>query len=274
MESNDNGNTEITFSRLDQEELFSKDVEKSNMTDSLEAKNRNLSTTLFPLQQELAENRGCLWTRFLGRSYYFSPQRMNWVQSRDYCRSKGGNLVIIKSEEKQRFLQTHIGETHWIGLSDLGTEGEWYWVDDTRLSQPHSPATGPPCTSTDYEFASSIGTVLSVCLSFVWLDLHVWTLLVLTTLLGFVPNKALTGLYPTIVSELCILGPTPTHLPQSVYEWVERIINCTVLWIKERKTLGTLVNLSSSGQCAKIPLWAQRQLIQMIRGEHSKLRPL
>ncbi|XP_061089341.1 CD209 antigen-like protein E isoform X4 [Conger conger] len=175
MESNDNGNTEITFSRLDQEELFSKEtlpwsraqiacmrnkwsqvllvvlcfallfglialgvlyVEKSNMTDSLEAKNRNLSTTLFPLQQELAENRGCLWTRFLGRSYYFSPQRMNWVQSRDYCRSKGGNLVIIKSEEKQRFLQTHIGETHWIGLSDLGTEGEWYWVDDTRLSQP------------------------------------------------------------------------------------------------------------------------------------------
>ncbi|XP_061118727.1 uncharacterized protein LOC133141914 isoform X2 [Conger conger] len=61
-----------------------------------------------------------------------------------------------------------------------------------------------------------------VCLLFVWLDLRVWTLLVLTTLLGFVPNKALTGLYLTIVSESCILGPTPTH-PSHV------LFSCTLL---------------------------------------------
>ncbi|XP_035265937.1 CD209 antigen-like protein C isoform X1 [Anguilla anguilla] len=173
MESNETGNTEITFSRLDQEEFFPKGtlpwpraqiarmphrwfkvllvvlcfallcglialgvlyVEKNNMADSLEARNRNLSASMFSLQQELAANGGCIWTRHLGRAYYFSSQRMNWMQSRDYCISKGATLVIIKSEQKQSFLLANIRETHWIGLSDLRTEGQWHWVDDTPIS--------------------------------------------------------------------------------------------------------------------------------------------
>ncbi|KAJ8351827.1 hypothetical protein SKAU_G00233030 [Synaphobranchus kaupii] len=179
MESNNNGNTEIAFSHLDQEEFFSKETrpwsstlsasvphrwsqvllvvlcfallcgliglgvhyaEKSNMSNSLEAKNKNISASMFSLQRELAAYRDSreydgVWRSHLGQSYFFSSEKMNWMQSHYYCISRGDKLVIIKSAQKQRFLVTSISETHWIGLSDRGTEEQWHWVDETPLSE-------------------------------------------------------------------------------------------------------------------------------------------
>ncbi|MGH0135040.1 UNVERIFIED_CONTAM: hypothetical protein FKN15_056478 [Acipenser sinensis] len=63
---------------------------------------------------------------------------MNWNSSRDNCTSMGGHLVIIESEEEQRFLlsaaKAHAGNRYWIGLTDAVTEGVWLWVDGTRLN--------------------------------------------------------------------------------------------------------------------------------------------
>uniref|UniRef100_A0A8C7YE79 C-type lectin domain-containing protein n=1 Tax=Oryzias sinensis TaxID=183150 RepID=A0A8C7YE79_9TELE len=60
--------------------------------------------------------------------YYFSDEdvssRKNWTDSRDYCISKGGDLLVINNVEEQ------VGEK----------KGKWYW----RMGQPSrfGPQTG------------------------------------------------------------------------------------------------------------------------------------
>ena len=58
---------------------------------------------------------------------------MNWKDAYNHCKSKGGNLVEIDSEEENTALVEEIkrkGYTErkmnfWIGLTDLGSEGDW-----------------------------------------------------------------------------------------------------------------------------------------------------
>ncbi|XP_053087449.1 C-type lectin domain family 6 member A-like [Pangasianodon hypophthalmus] len=69
------------------------------------------------------------------KSYYFSTFKLTWTQSRDYCVEKGGHLVIITSQTEQDFVSSQIGETHWIGLNDLETEGKWMWVNNQPLNE-------------------------------------------------------------------------------------------------------------------------------------------
>ncbi|XP_047665780.1 C-type lectin domain family 6 member A-like [Tachysurus fulvidraco] len=75
------------------------------------------------------------WKSLGLKSYYFPTHKLNWTQSRDYCVEKGGHLVIITSQTEQNFVVSQIGETHWIGLNDLETEGQWMWVNNKPLKE-------------------------------------------------------------------------------------------------------------------------------------------
>ncbi|XP_064183122.1 asialoglycoprotein receptor 1-like isoform X4 [Anguilla rostrata] len=154
-------NRNITVSLSSVEQKLTKEISVSN---SLEDQNRNLSASLSSLQQKLAEaekqlhelqtnhsdllktllsykeSRGYRecdsgWRKYMGQCYFFSTQKLNWMQSCDFCMSKGAKLVIIDLEQEQTFVSSIISESHWIGLSDLRTEGQWHWVDDVPLSQ-------------------------------------------------------------------------------------------------------------------------------------------
>ncbi|XP_012889034.1 PREDICTED: CD209 antigen-like protein C isoform X1 [Dipodomys ordii] len=75
------------------------------------------------------------WTFFQGNCYFFSEIQHNWHNSVTACQEMGAQLVVIKSEEEQRFLQQASkskGRT-WMGLSDLKHEGTWHWVDGSHL---------------------------------------------------------------------------------------------------------------------------------------------
>uniref|UniRef100_A0A8B9GP28 C-type lectin domain-containing protein n=1 Tax=Astyanax mexicanus TaxID=7994 RepID=A0A8B9GP28_ASTMX len=74
------------------------------------------------------------WKHFGVKCYYFSTDTLNWMNSRDHCVEKGGHLVIITSEAEQNFVNSS-GETHWIGLNDLETEGKWMWVNKQPLTE-------------------------------------------------------------------------------------------------------------------------------------------
>uniref|UniRef100_A0A3B1KGR8 C-type lectin domain-containing protein n=1 Tax=Astyanax mexicanus TaxID=7994 RepID=A0A3B1KGR8_ASTMX len=74
------------------------------------------------------------WKRFGVKCYYFSNDTLNWMNSSDHCVEKGGHLVIITSEAEQIFVNSS-GETHWIGLNDLETEGKWMWVNKQPLTE-------------------------------------------------------------------------------------------------------------------------------------------
>ncbi|GAA6088168.1 C-type lectin domain family 6 member A-like [Tachysurus ichikawai] len=75
------------------------------------------------------------WKSLGLKSYYFSSFKLNWEQSRDYCVEKGGHMVIITSQTEQDFVVSQIRETHWIGLNDLETEGQWMWVNNQPLKK-------------------------------------------------------------------------------------------------------------------------------------------
>ncbi|XP_047672570.1 C-type lectin domain family 6 member A-like [Tachysurus fulvidraco] len=76
------------------------------------------------------------WKSLGLKCYYFSSFKLNWKQSQDYCVEKGGHMVIITSQTEQNFVVSQIGrETHWIGLHDLETEGQWMWVNNQTLME-------------------------------------------------------------------------------------------------------------------------------------------
>ncbi|KAM4630135.1 C-type lectin domain family 6 member A-like [Polymixia lowei] len=99
-------------------------VKKSNQSDSLEAQDR----------KNFIDCKACPdgWLFYGRKCYFLSTVQMNWPESRDHCISMGAHLVIITSEDEQRFLNST--ETRWIGLNDIETEGKWVWVNNEPLN--------------------------------------------------------------------------------------------------------------------------------------------
>ncbi|KAI4883136.1 hypothetical protein NFI96_020586, partial [Prochilodus magdalenae] len=102
-------------------------MEKTNLNSSLQA----------PCEGDACCAKG--WKYFSGRCYYFSTEKKTWTESRDACVAAGGHLVIIRSTEEQDFLKRSYpgsGEQwYWVGLTDAVKEGDWCWLDGTRLSE-------------------------------------------------------------------------------------------------------------------------------------------
>uniref|UniRef100_A0ABK0LUU9 CD209c molecule n=1 Tax=Rattus norvegicus TaxID=10116 RepID=A0ABK0LUU9_RAT len=75
------------------------------------------------------------WTFFQGNCYFFSKFQQNWKDSVTSCRKLGAQLVVVKSDDEQSFLQQTSKEKGyaWMVLSDLKREGIWHWVDGSHL---------------------------------------------------------------------------------------------------------------------------------------------
>uniref|UniRef100_A0A3Q1IFW0 C-type lectin domain-containing protein n=1 Tax=Anabas testudineus TaxID=64144 RepID=A0A3Q1IFW0_ANATE len=94
------------------------------------------------------------WELHRGNCYYFSTNKSTWNQSRDDCRSKGGDLSISSTLPVQSFLELRLRQNmnedddkFWIGLTDSKEEGKWLWVDDSvqHFSQNKEFPEGEDC---------------------------------------------------------------------------------------------------------------------------------
>ncbi|XP_050961512.1 CD209 antigen-like [Labeo rohita] len=107
-------------------------VEEFNQTiNSLQDEKHQLQNNFNSLSQKKLE----LEARVTSLSWFFvSNELKSWSDSRQYCRDRGADLVIINSEVKQRFISSLTTERAWIGLSDTDNEGKMKWVDNSPLN--------------------------------------------------------------------------------------------------------------------------------------------
>ncbi|XP_034561241.1 CD209 antigen-like protein C [Notolabrus celidotus] len=126
-------------------------VIKANLSESLQAIDNQLSTlntqrdllkvVFAEMTKELTklQKRTCPpgWKTFHCSCYLFSTQEKSWEESRQDCRARGADLVVIESLEEQKFLSSNIKAHSWIGLSDRDNEGTWKWTDGTLLAKAY-----------------------------------------------------------------------------------------------------------------------------------------
>uniref|UniRef100_A0A3Q3FDI8 C-type lectin domain-containing protein n=1 Tax=Labrus bergylta TaxID=56723 RepID=A0A3Q3FDI8_9LABR len=98
-----------------------------------------LSSSFFSLERNCSEG----WKGFFCSCYFFSTQNKTQKESRQDCRDRGAELVIVNNIEEQEFLTNNITADTWIGLSDQDNEGTWKWADDTPLTQGYWEADQP-----------------------------------------------------------------------------------------------------------------------------------
>ncbi|XP_062334220.1 macrophage mannose receptor 1-like [Osmerus eperlanus] len=105
--------------------------------DQLNTSNTILTRERDDLKRRLCDVTSCTagWQKFGCSCYYVSTGKNNWADSRQDCRDRGADLVIINSPEEQDFLN-NLNKNVWIGLTDTVTEGNFIWVDGTPLTTP------------------------------------------------------------------------------------------------------------------------------------------
>ena len=75
------------------------------------------------------------WRYFQGYCYRKVSPCNSWSNSQSQCAILGANLPSVHSQEENVFVQSlHGGESGWLGLSDINTEGTFVWSDGSRLS--------------------------------------------------------------------------------------------------------------------------------------------
>ncbi|XP_038161162.1 C-type lectin domain family 12 member B-like, partial [Cyprinodon tularosa] len=70
------------------------------------------------------------WNSFNGSCYLFEERNRSWNDSREYCQSKGADLVVVNNEEEQKFLSRQASSNYryyWLGLRKIA--GDWVWID-------------------------------------------------------------------------------------------------------------------------------------------------
>ncbi|KAH3844874.1 galactose-specific lectin nattectin-like [Dreissena polymorpha] len=89
------------------------------------------SILLIPfLQSSFGCNSG--WTSYRGRCYFISHDQQSWVAAEGICLNLGGHLAEINDERENNFLQHSlvdiVNKQAWVGGTDVGVEGDWFWA--------------------------------------------------------------------------------------------------------------------------------------------------
>ncbi|XP_066568462.1 galactose-specific lectin nattectin isoform X2 [Amia ocellicauda] len=119
----------------------------SSLCKEFKALGRNCSLTDKQIQQ--CQSCPDQWHHFSDSCFYFSRKKMDWPSAQTQCEDLGGRLVIVHTHQEHDYLQHEAKKLggfdyhYWIGLSDLKTEGDWRWVDNTPVNLTYWADTEP-----------------------------------------------------------------------------------------------------------------------------------
>ncbi|XP_049900127.1 asialoglycoprotein receptor 2-like isoform X2 [Epinephelus moara] len=117
-------------------------AERDQLQKRFEAITKDKNDLPTKLLSDTEKNRCDRWVKLGSSCYYVSTEQKTWTESRKECQSKGADLVIINSEEEQKFV-IKFNKRIWIGLTDQDEEGIWKWVDGTALTAKYWYAPQP-----------------------------------------------------------------------------------------------------------------------------------
>uniref|UniRef100_A0A3B1IIQ7 C-type lectin domain-containing protein n=1 Tax=Astyanax mexicanus TaxID=7994 RepID=A0A3B1IIQ7_ASTMX len=152
--------TNLTFNHLtaERDQLQTSNTNLTAERDQLQTSNTNLTAERDQLQTSytnLTAERDQLQTSYTNLTnftkclnllskqggyfnsslYYLTMNKKTWSGSRDECKQKGANLVIINSREEQEFInKTFLSTEAWLGLTDIANEGDFRWVDGSSVT--------------------------------------------------------------------------------------------------------------------------------------------
>ncbi|CAK6435177.1 unnamed protein product [Pipistrellus nathusii] len=119
-----------------------RDLDKAS---ALNVKVRGLQSSLETISKLLKKQNDILqmvsqgWKYFEENFYYFSHVPKTWYSAQQFCKSRNSDLTSVTSDSEQEFLyKTAGGIFFWIGLTKAGSEGEWYWVDNSPFNKVQS----------------------------------------------------------------------------------------------------------------------------------------
>ncbi|XP_062340567.1 macrophage mannose receptor 1 [Osmerus eperlanus] len=87
------------------------------------------------------------WQSFAGNCYWMVSNNnllTNWYEAQTRCADLGANLMTVKSQDEQYFLNSRLPDFHqtdvpdvWIGVSDKDQDGTFQWVDKNPITIPN-----------------------------------------------------------------------------------------------------------------------------------------
>jgi len=93
-----------------------------------------VSSSKKPIPEDAAE--------FKGHHYAVIIKELSWDDAKKACENEGGHLVIITSTTENEFcLRLGNGRGLWIGCSDDKKQGDWRWVDGSKVTSFGVPIT-------------------------------------------------------------------------------------------------------------------------------------
>ncbi|XP_042565676.1 C-type lectin domain family 4 member E-like [Clupea harengus] len=145
--------TKYTAERDQQERNMDQlQLTNNNLTqerDHFQARNTNLTAekndvmakiNILTAEKEMLQ-KASGWRCSNSSCYYISTSLNTWNDSKQHCMDLGGHLVIIDSEEEQKFI-SGFKKRVWIGAME--TEGTWKWVDGKVLGNAEYWGEGEP----------------------------------------------------------------------------------------------------------------------------------
>ncbi|CAC5378851.1 Perlucin-like protein [Mytilus coruscus] len=90
------------------------------------------------------------WKEYKNHCYYFSSDKLTWLESERKCRKLGAYLVKITDSSEHAWIRNIISSKKvaeqyiWTGASDRLKEGDWRWVSDLSKIQYSGWYTGEP----------------------------------------------------------------------------------------------------------------------------------